>query len=289
MQNTHFKFGEKKNVFPLQTAIPEFRLELWPGYITSIRQHEEDILVCVEIAHKVMRTETIYDIMNRVRREERDFKTAIMERILGGTVLTAYNNNTYRIDDIDFEKSPSSTFETKNGPISFIEYYKSVSFDWHIIRSAPPLAIFSSNFVVTALQYRHQGCQTAIDCVEIKRTWSSWRQRRNDSLGAGIVSRHRHHRRHAQKLQVSCNAFIIPIEMKFTVFAFRTMKAMAEHTKMGPPARIQKLLMFSKRIEETQRAKPVLSDWNLKLDTELVTLKGRLLPFENIVFGNDRK
>lgn len=129
MQKTHFQFDEKINVLPLQTAIPEFRLELWPGYITSIRQHEEDILVCVEIAHKVMRTETIYDIMNRVRREERDFKTAIMERILGGTVLTAYNNNTYRIDDIDFEKSPSSTFETKNGPISFIEYYKSVSFD----------------------------------------------------------------------------------------------------------------------------------------------------------------
>lgn len=111
--------------FP-QTAIPEYRLELWPGYSTSIRQHEEDILVCAEITHKVMRMETIYQIMDRVRREERDFKKAFMERVLGTTVLTAYNNKTYRIDDVNFEKKASDPFETKNGPETFVHYYKRV-------------------------------------------------------------------------------------------------------------------------------------------------------------------
>lgn len=73
-----------------------------------------------------MRMETIYQIMDRVRREERDFKKAFMERVLGTTVLTAYNNKTYRIDDVNFEKRASNTFETKNGPETFVHYYKRV-------------------------------------------------------------------------------------------------------------------------------------------------------------------
>ena len=39
---------------------------------------------------------------------------------------TRYNNKTYRIDDIDWEKNPRSTFTTPNGEISFVEYYKKV-------------------------------------------------------------------------------------------------------------------------------------------------------------------
>lgn len=37
-------------------------MEVWPGYITSIRQHENDILMCAEISSKVMRSETLHDI-----------------------------------------------------------------------------------------------------------------------------------------------------------------------------------------------------------------------------------
>lgn len=107
--------------------IPMFKVELWPGYLTSIRQHEEHILVCAEITHKVMRMETIHDIMVRVRQEERDFKKAFEERVLGTTVLTAYNNKTYRIDDMRWDMKPSDTFETKNGPETFLAYYKRVT------------------------------------------------------------------------------------------------------------------------------------------------------------------
>lgn len=46
-----------------KVVIPEYKLELWPGYITSIRQHEQQILMCAEITHKVMRNETILDIL----------------------------------------------------------------------------------------------------------------------------------------------------------------------------------------------------------------------------------
>lgn len=50
----------------------KFGLELWPGYKTSIRQHESNILMCVEITHKVMRMETAYDILQDIHRRSRD-------------------------------------------------------------------------------------------------------------------------------------------------------------------------------------------------------------------------
>lgn len=45
--------------------------------------------------------------------------------ILGATVLTDYNNKTYRVDDVDFSVNPQSTFLYKNNQkITYVEYYK---------------------------------------------------------------------------------------------------------------------------------------------------------------------
>lgn len=70
-----------------------------------------------------MRMDTIYDIMGKLR-HERNFNEAFTSEVLGMTVLTDYNNQTYKITDVDFNTTPSSTFEGKNGPISFVEYYR---------------------------------------------------------------------------------------------------------------------------------------------------------------------
>lgn len=104
-------------------------MELWPGYITSIRQHEHDILLCAEIAHKVMRNENVYDILQDCYKMAGNWKESFMKKVIGTTVLTDYNNKTYRIDDIDFNQSPATTFDTKSGPESFVDYYMRVSFE----------------------------------------------------------------------------------------------------------------------------------------------------------------
>ena len=46
--------------------------------------------------------------------------------------LLRYNNKTYRIDDIDWDKTPASTFEMSRGgregsQISYVDYYQQVS------------------------------------------------------------------------------------------------------------------------------------------------------------------
>lgn len=37
--------------------------------------------------------------------------------------MTAYNSKTYRIDDVDFEKTAGSTFKRKDDEITFVQYY----------------------------------------------------------------------------------------------------------------------------------------------------------------------
>lgn len=52
-----------------------------------------------------------------------NFKRNFQSQIIGQTVLTAYNNKTYRIDDVDFETTASSTFQINDEHISYVQYY----------------------------------------------------------------------------------------------------------------------------------------------------------------------
>jgi len=42
----------------------------------------------------------------------------------GATVVTAYNQKTYKIDRVDFAQSPMTTFDKQGTPTSYIDYYK---------------------------------------------------------------------------------------------------------------------------------------------------------------------
>lgn len=45
--------------------MPQHKLQLWPGYETSIGRYENDILLCAEISTKVMRQESVLDVLNQ--------------------------------------------------------------------------------------------------------------------------------------------------------------------------------------------------------------------------------
>ncbi|KAL7044980.1 hypothetical protein ACKWTF_002125 [Chironomus riparius] len=128
---------------PAKILINEYRLELWPGYETSIRQHERDILVCCEISHKVMRFDTVYSILQSKEHDRvPEIRTAFSKEIIGTVVLTRYNNRTYRIDDVRFDLNPKSTFKAGDKEISFIEYYKT---RYNLIINDPKQPLLVSN------------------------------------------------------------------------------------------------------------------------------------------------
>lgn len=76
-----------------------------------------------------MRMDTVYDLMQESLRADRsNFQNNFKGKALGLTVLTAYNNATYRIDDIEFDKSPMTTFDKKGTPVTLCAYYQEVSY-----------------------------------------------------------------------------------------------------------------------------------------------------------------
>ncbi|KAL3242482.1 hypothetical protein MRX96_021097 [Rhipicephalus microplus] len=78
------------------SAIPQHGLELWQGLITAIGQYETAVMMVTDTVHKVLRRDSVLDLLSQ----------------------------TYRIDDIDWSKSPLSIFETKEGPKTYIQYYE---------------------------------------------------------------------------------------------------------------------------------------------------------------------
>jgi len=113
-------YYDNKNPIPLK----EWKLELWMGYETSMRQHENSALLMCAASTKIIRTDTVMDQMKLCMKGQGG-KEAVAKTLLGCIVMTRYNNKTYRIDDIDWNKKPSDKFTGHDGTEkSFMQYYK---------------------------------------------------------------------------------------------------------------------------------------------------------------------
>lgn len=53
------------------------------------------------------------------------FQDECTKQLVGSVVITRYNNRTYRIDDIDWNKTPRDSFTLASGEeITFMDYYR---------------------------------------------------------------------------------------------------------------------------------------------------------------------
>lgn len=222
-------------------AIREYQIELWPGYITSIRQHERDILVCCEIAHKTMRMQTCYDILRDCQKHDRNYKDSFKRAVLGVVVLTGYNNKTYTINDVTFDTTPESTFDTKAGKTSFVEYYKQ-KYNIRIRDPHQPMLLSRAK----KRDLRAGGSELMALVPELCQMTGLTDQMRSD---------------------------------------FRMMRAMADHTRLNPDRRIERLETFNKRLQTSPESMEVFKTWQMELDRRLVEVPGRLLPQEMIFFS----
>ncbi|CAI9741520.1 piwi 1 isoform X1 [Octopus vulgaris] len=122
-----------RNYYSIPDEIPRdnklaqtHKLTVFDGIQSSILNYEKGAMLCVDISHKVMRTDTVADLMRSCRMHvgASGWKETIMKRLLGKIVLTRYNNRTYRVDDIDMDMLPTRTFRKHNEDVSFVSYYK---------------------------------------------------------------------------------------------------------------------------------------------------------------------
>ena len=83
----------------------KYRMVLWPGFFLTVHDTMKGATLCADLAHKVVRTDTVLDLMYDMWKKFGDTKKTdqrISELLEGQIVLTRYNNRTYRIDEVDF-------------------------------------------------------------------------------------------------------------------------------------------------------------------------------------------
>ena len=58
--------------------VPQHKLEIWPGYVTAVQEFEGGIMLCCDVSHKVLRTQTAYELLKDiVKQKVPDMRAAV--------------------------------------------------------------------------------------------------------------------------------------------------------------------------------------------------------------------
>ncbi|XP_072917852.1 piwi-like protein 2 [Hemitrygon akajei] len=223
--------------------LPQYRLQIWPGYAASIRKTDAGLMLLIDLTHKVIRNDSVIDVLHVIyEKSSENFQDVCLKQLVGSTIMTKYNNRTYRIDDIDWDKTPTSSFCMANGTsITFCEYY-------------------SKNYGITI--------QDLNQPLLVHRP-----KPRRGPQGQLIQN---------EILLVPELSYMtdIPEQMKKD---FHTMKDMAAQVNKSPEQNLLALKKLLNNIKENASAQEELSLWGLVIDNDVLETEARVLPPEKII------
>ncbi|KAI8735952.1 piwi protein 1 [Biomphalaria glabrata] len=232
----------------LATKIPKHRIEVMPGFTTSILGYDGGNLLCVDTIHKVLRIDTFLDVLyqtfHSVRQNAEEFRRKATKELVGVIVLTKHNNKTYKVDDIAWDARASDCFEKNGQMISYSDYYKE---HWNItiLDKDQPLLVSRP---------------TEKDL------------RRGDKKNLFLIPE-------------LCIITGLSEQMRSD---FNVMRDLAVHTRVGPGERLKQITRLLQQINETPNAGEVLKPWRIGFSSKPVEIAGRTLPAENLLMRNNR-
>ena len=106
-------------------------LRIWSGYAPSIRSLEDGLLLDVASVQRILRSDTAHVFLRRIHADwmaagqQENLKLIVAEQLFGRVVITYYNQRAYRIDGVDYDMKPTSTFYCSKSQrqVSYLEYY----------------------------------------------------------------------------------------------------------------------------------------------------------------------
>jgi len=82
----------------------------------------------IDLTSKVCRKDKVMKYLEDLTQNKRYDNDRVNEEVKGMTVITSYSKSgkhTYKIESVEFDKTPMDEFEKKDGTkISFYDYYK---------------------------------------------------------------------------------------------------------------------------------------------------------------------
>lgn len=239
-----------------KTVIPARKLEIWPGFITSVRNHEDKILLNLELTHKVVRSDTVLDFIRNTKssmevpktstqfcqQRSKDFKYEVMKHLLGCVVLTRYNKKNYKVDDIKWDVTPSHEFKMRDGKMqSYLNYYKA-QYGTIIKDVSQPMLVS-----LPKKKDFHRGSNQPIFLVpEICQMTGL-----NDSMRKDM----------------------------------NLMKELASHLVMCPAERVKRANAFIARLYADPKIRAEFERWNIKVARTPIQCNGRVVDMDDLLVG----
>ncbi|CAL8081471.1 unnamed protein product [Orchesella dallaii] len=221
------------------------RLELWPGIISAIRNHDVGTLLCVEVTHKVLRMSDVWELISVMKtkcRNPEELEKICKKELIGTIVMTHYNRRTYKIDDIDFTVTPTSAFRHQDGVMTrYIDYYLKRYNIQNIPETQPML-------------------------VSIPK---------KKDVNKGVTG-------NIYLIPSLCNPTGLTDDMRKN---FTLMRKLSNHLHMGPDSRKTKLDEFIGKIKNTQSVKDEFQKWDIDFYPEYVSVECRKYPSEPVFMG----
>ena len=232
--------------------IPQHKLEIWPGFVTSVNSYKENgLMLQCDVSSRVLRTETVADISQTIYLKCKatntlgKFRDMLVKEIVGQVVITRYNNKSYRIDDIDFDKSPKDTFTNYDGRrIKYSDYY-GTQYNIDIRDENQPLLIHIP-----------------------KESKDAERRRTLDKIAL---------------IPELCYLTGLSDDMRSD---YKVMREVGSITRVAPEARKQNLIKLIRNIKNNPEAEAHLTNWGLNLADEPIEIEGRVLNKDKLFFGN---
>uniref|UniRef100_A0A673H5A1 Piwi-like protein 2 n=1 Tax=Sinocyclocheilus rhinocerous TaxID=307959 RepID=A0A673H5A1_9TELE len=209
------------------------RLQVWPGYSTSIKHTDGGLYLIVDVSHKVLRNDSVLDVMNLIYQGSRaSFQDECTKEFVGSIVITRYNNRTYRIDDIEWSKSPKDTFTLADGTVTtFVDYYR-------------------KNYGITI--------------KELDQPLLSHRPKERSKPGGKVIT--------GEILLLPELSFMTGIPEKMRK-DFKAMKDLTMHINVGAEQHTQSLKQLLHNINSNNEAVSELARWGLSISQEILVVR----------------
>ncbi|XP_021166031.2 piwi-like protein 2 [Fundulus heteroclitus] len=224
-------------------VLEKHRLQVWPGYATAIKRLDGGLYLSVDVTHKVLQNDSVLDVMNMLYKQSKEnFKDICTKELVGAIVITRYNNRTYHIDGIEWDKSPNDTFTLMDGTkTTFLEYYR-------------------KNYGITIKDMNQP--------LLLNRP-----KERSKPGGKQVIT--------GEILLVPELSFMTGIPEKMRK-DFRAMKELTLHINVSSEHHTNAIKQLLKSITSNPESLKELSRWGLEIGSDILIVQGRTLPPETI-------
>ncbi|ODM98432.1 Piwi-like protein 1 [Orchesella cincta] len=222
------------------------KLELWPGFMNSIRSQDGGLMMNVECCWKVLINQNIFEKFDEIRKQvgqdDPSYQENCAKAIVGKMVVTPYNPHAYKIDRIDFNANCNSEFETRNGRISYANYFMN-KYQQKILQPNQPMLV--------ARPSRRDQRRGMLDDIYLVPELC-YPCGLNDQLRAN----------------------------------FSLMKALSGHLHMNATQRVQTMQNFMDKVHASPEIQKELKAWGASFQKTPIQVNARQLPYQKILFGN---